>query len=115
MRSQRQFFAILGLLLSWLSPLVVFFLLLELPAVRDLVVFVVMIVAIYNTYWLVRGLLNPLPPRSSPPKPTISKPITTRDKIAMLLDELNDEEIDELYRQAADRISARRLDQDLRA
>lgn len=114
MHSQRQFFAILGLLMSWLAPIVVFFLLLELPTVRDLVVFVVLIVAIYNTYWLVRGLLNPLPPTpiASPPKPIVTKPITARDKIGMLLDELNDDEIDELYRQAADRISARRLDRD---
>jgi hypothetical protein len=114
LNTNRAFFATLGIILSWLMPLVVFFLFLNVPPVRDLLTTFAAAVAVYGTVQLYRwgNVQKAKPakptPTHSPPRiyhaPTIGD---TRTRIRQFLDTLTDSELDELQTQLQNRLNLR--------
>jgi hypothetical protein len=101
----REFFATLGIIISWLTPLVVFFLFLTVPRVRDLLTAFAAIIAIYSTFQFYRWGNLPTATR----KQTQITPIVrdSKTRIRDFLDGLSDLELDELNQELRERLSAR--------
>ncbi|HEX2620421.1 MAG TPA: hypothetical protein VHL11_09745 [Phototrophicaceae bacterium] len=104
LNNNREFFATLGVIISWLAPLVVFFLFLGVPPVRDLLTGFAFVVAIYNTFQLYRwGNQN----QPKPTRITIHQPteVDSRTRIQAFLDSLTDTELQEMRLQLEIRLS----------
>jgi hypothetical protein len=101
----REFFATLGIILSWLTPLVVFFLFLTVPRVRDLLTAFATIIAVYSTFQFYRWGNR----ESHRQKETQITPIVrdSKTRIRDFLDGLSDLELDELNQELRERLSAR--------
>jgi hypothetical protein len=102
----REFFATLGIIISWLTPLVVFFLFLSVPTVRDLLTAFATITAVYSTFQLYRWG-NRKAVRVPQMTPIVRDGKT---RIRDFLDSLSDTELDELYKQLQERMSARDME-----
>lgn len=103
----REFFATLGVVISWLTPLVVFFLFLNFPPVRDLLTGFAFIVAIYSTFQFYRWGNRPAV-RPAQMTPTVRNSST---RIQDFLDTLSDRELDDLSHQLQERLIAREMEE----
>ncbi|MBC8170492.1 MAG: hypothetical protein H7X77_02430 [Anaerolineae bacterium] len=105
LNKNREFFATLGIIMSWLAPLVVFFLLLPLPPVRDLLTAFAFFVAIYSTFQLYRwGNYRAVRP-AQPARFQQPREVDSRQRLLGFLDSLTGAELQELKIQVEQRLS----------
>lgn len=105
LNKNREFFATLGIIISWLAPLVVFFLLLQVPRVRDLLTGFAFVVAIYSTFQLYQWGNQRSVPQAQPVR--IQQPtfVDSRQRIQTFLDSLTGAELEELQIQLTQRLN----------